>query len=338
MRPLVQTLEVPALAGVVQAAGALVWRERDGRLEVALVHRPRYRDWSWPKGKVDPGEAAPAAAVREVAEETGSPVVLGVPLPSLRYRTPDGMVKHVRYWAARPTTDQDAAALSARAPVTPAAPTEIDDVVWVMADTAQEMLTRVTDRAPLAVLEGLWAKGRLNTGVLAVVRHGQAKRRAAHPGGERTRPLTATGARQAAALVPVLAAFGVRHVVSSPWERCLRTVEPYAQASGVAIESMEALTETAHRENPKAVTALVTQRLRRDDRTAMSTHRPVLPAVLRALAAESRGWTLGHPPHADPFLRTGETLVAHVSGTGSDSRVVALEHHRPPRKSPTAAG
>ncbi|HEY3546680.1 MAG TPA: histidine phosphatase family protein, partial [Propionicimonas sp.] len=272
-----------------------------------------------------------------VAEETGTAVVLGVPLPSLRYRTPDGRGKHVRYWAARPTTDEDAPALTARAPVTPAPRTEVDEVVWVSAATAQEMLTRVTDRAPLAVVEELWAKDRLDTHTVAVVRHGQAKRRSSHPGGERTRPLTPAGVRQATALVPVLAAFGVRHVVSSPWERCLRTVEPYAQASAAPVEVVEALTETAHRDNPKAVTELVTARLRGGEHVAISTHRPVLPAVLRALAAESRGWTLGNLPHTDPYLRTGESLVAHVTGRGSASRVVALEHHRPPRNGPTGA-
>ena len=67
-----------ATTPVVRAAGAVLWRERGGRLEVTLVHRPRYQDWSWPKGKVDPGECEPAAAVREVAEEVGVQVVLGV--------------------------------------------------------------------------------------------------------------------------------------------------------------------------------------------------------------------------------------------------------------------
>ena len=73
-------------APVVHAAGAVLWRERAGRMEVALVHRPRYRDWSGPKGKLDPGETTTAAAVREVEEETGTPVVLGVPLPAMSPR------------------------------------------------------------------------------------------------------------------------------------------------------------------------------------------------------------------------------------------------------------
>ena len=152
--PVATAVTSPALADV-HAAGALVWRLRRRRLEVCLIHRPRYRDWSWPKGKLDPGESCAAAAVREVAEETGTAVVLGVPLPALRYRTPDGGRKHVRYWAARAATDDDAAPLAARAPVERAALTEIDDVVWVSAPTARDLLTRPTDRRPLDVVAGL---------------------------------------------------------------------------------------------------------------------------------------------------------------------------------------
>ncbi len=75
----------------VHAAGAIVWRGTGRTLEVLLVHRPRYDDWSWPKGKLDPGESLPACAVREVAEETGHSIVLGLPLPQgWRDRFPRG--------------------------------------------------------------------------------------------------------------------------------------------------------------------------------------------------------------------------------------------------------
>ena len=112
-------------AGPVEAAGALVWRERAGRLQVALVHRPRYRDWSWPKGKLDPGELPPVAAVREVEEETGMAVVLGLPLPGLEYRLADGRPKVVHYWAARVAGRGDEAPLRARPPVPHADRSEI---------------------------------------------------------------------------------------------------------------------------------------------------------------------------------------------------------------------
>ena len=97
----------------VLAAGALVWREHEGQLEVLAVHRPRYNDWSWPKGKLDPGETMPACAVREVAEETRVTVDLGIPLPAIGYLSVGGKIKVVRYWAAQETSP-DAPAASAR--------------------------------------------------------------------------------------------------------------------------------------------------------------------------------------------------------------------------------
>lgn len=317
--------------GVVHAAGCVLWRERGGRLEVALVHRPRYQDWSWPKGKLDPGESGAAAAAREVEEETGTAVVLGLPLPMLRYRTPDGSAKHVRYWAGRAAGPEDAPATAARSAVSPASLTEIDDVVWVSGPTAADMLTRPTDRRPLALLTDLWEQKRLDTRVVAIARHGQAKPRARWDGGEATRPLTATGEGQARALVPVLAAFGVREVVSSPWARCLDTVAPYARRAGLDVEQVEALTEAAHRKDPSAAAAEVLAHLEAARDVVVATHRPVLPSVVAMIAESTRRWTLGTLPRKDPYLRTGEMLVAHVAGRGSAARVVAVEHHRPVR-------
>src|SRR3712207_7314073 len=84
------------------AAGAVVWqRSPSGEVEVALVHRPRYDDWSLPKGKPHDGEKLPVTAVREVAEETGHAVTLGARLGSTRYLVPWGQ-KVAHYWTARP--------------------------------------------------------------------------------------------------------------------------------------------------------------------------------------------------------------------------------------------
>lgn len=314
---------------VVHAAGAVPWRERGGRLEVALIHRPRYRDWSWPKGKLEPGESVPAAACREVAEETGTPVVLGVPLPAMRYRTPDGTAKHVRYWAARVATDADGAALGARDHVRQAPLTEVDDVVWVSTSTAAELLTRPADRKPLGVVEQLHAAGRLGTRVLVVARHGRARQRSAWDGDEVTRPLTAQGEAQARALVDVLAAFGVGEVATSPWARCRRTVTPYAERTGLRPRLVDALTEDAYQADRRATMAAVLPYLTDPRDALVCTHRPALEAVMAAVGEASRRWTTGVVPARDPWLRTGEVLVAHVAGAGPAARVVALETHRP---------
>ena len=82
----------------VRAAGGVVWRVEDGVVEVALVHRPKYDDWTFPKGKLEPGETSEHAAYREVVEETGFHCVLGRELPTVRYLDSKGRAKEVRYW------------------------------------------------------------------------------------------------------------------------------------------------------------------------------------------------------------------------------------------------
>src|SRR6185295_16294214 len=114
---------------VIHAAGGIIWRPRRprkasdrnrDRVEVLLVHRPSYDDWTFPKGKPDRGESLPATAVREIEEETGYPVRLGHPLPETLYRVKGGM-KRVSYWVARPVGK----------PTKFKANNEIDEVRWV---------------------------------------------------------------------------------------------------------------------------------------------------------------------------------------------------------------
>jgi 8-oxo-dGTP pyrophosphatase MutT (NUDIX family)/phosphohistidine phosphatase SixA len=326
------TPPAPGRPRVVEAAGALVWRERKGVLQVALVHRPRYKDWSWPKGKLDPGEVAPIAAVREVAEETGRTVVLGIPLPGLRYALSDGRRKHVHYWAARLTERSDKAVLRARPAVVRASADEIDEMRWLEVTAADRKLTRAADRAPLAALVHAHRKGRLDSRALVVARHGRAVTRSAWKGGELGRPLTPSGKQQARALVPVLAAFGVRDVVSSQWARCAQSVEPYAGAAGVPVRISRVLTEAEHGKSPARVAAEVRHLLESQRGTVLCTHRPVLPTVLDVVGQHARRSVADDVPVEDPFLLPGEVLVAHVTDTRKGPRVIAVERHRPPSR------
>ncbi|MBO3094358.1 NUDIX hydrolase [Cellulomonas dongxiuzhuiae] len=311
----------------VQAAGALVWRLRAGHLQVALVHRPRYRDWSWPKGKLDPGENAPVAAVREVEEETGMAVVLGLPLPGLEYRLSDGRQKVVHYWAARVGGRGDDAPLGARPPVRHAARTEIDAWEWFDVEDAARRVTRGADRRPLDSLVEAHARGRLRTRALVVARHGQARKRSLWGGEEADRPLTGLGLRQAAAAVPVLAAFGVGRVVTSRWERCTATVAPYAAAAGLEPQVADVLTEARHDESPARVGAMVRELIESPTDTVVCTHRPVLPTVLGVLAEHSRRHVADALPRENPFLAPAELLVAHTGPTPRGARVLAVERH-----------
>ncbi len=120
--------------GVVRAAGGVVWRRSDrGDLEVVLVHRPRYDDWSLPKGKVDPGETDEEAAVREVREEASLTAAIGPELPTTTYLDRSGKHKRVRYWAMTVTAGE------------PAGANEVDVARWVPLEEARGRLSYARD-------------------------------------------------------------------------------------------------------------------------------------------------------------------------------------------------
>ena len=182
MRP----MPAPRPQRLVRSAGALVWRFADptrvavpgepidpADIEVLMVHRPRYHDWSWPKGKAENGEPLVAAAVREVEEETGQVITLGVPLTTQRYRLGGGQTKEVHYWVGTPLPADDPAT-RLRAPVARAPRTEIDQTTWATPEAAADMLTRRGDRRLLADLVARTREGRLVTSTIIVLRPGAA--------------------------------------------------------------------------------------------------------------------------------------------------------------------
>ena len=119
----------------VLAGGGIVWRHDEGaELEIVLVHRPAYDDWSFPKGKLDPDETETQAALREVEEETGLVCRLGPEIGTTRYRDSKRRPKTVRYWEMTPTAGTLAAA------------NEVDDVRWVPLGEAPGLLTYEHDR------------------------------------------------------------------------------------------------------------------------------------------------------------------------------------------------
>jgi 8-oxo-dGTP pyrophosphatase MutT (NUDIX family) len=130
------------LSRIVRAGGGVVWRHGPGGLEVLLIHRPRYDDWSFPKGKVDGGESDEEAALREVEEEVGLRLLPGPELQSARYRDSNGRRKIVRYWAMElPYGGEE-----------PIAGDGVDEVRWVDFDEAAQYLTWERD---LVVLDSL---------------------------------------------------------------------------------------------------------------------------------------------------------------------------------------
>src|SRR6478672_254777 len=278
----------------ILAAGAVVFRP--GR-KVLLVHRPRYDDWSFPKGKLDPGEHSTAAAVREVAEETGLHVRLGPPLASQRYENGGGRMKTVFYWTGRVVGDDDVSGYLVNE--------EIDEVVWVDRDAAYDRLTYPHDRDTLREATGL----RRKTQALVVLRHGVARSRRAWRGDDRLRTLVREGQAQAQQLVPVLSAYAVTRVVSSSSSRCVETLRPYVDTTGWELELVDGLSEEGA--TAESVLRVVDDLVHDDHGAVLCTHRPVLPAVFDALGLDD--------PHLDP----GGMLVVHLRR----GKVVATEHH-----------
>jgi 8-oxo-dGTP diphosphatase len=308
------------------AAGALVWRVRDGELQVLAVHRPRYNDWSWPKGKLAKGETLPQCAIREVAEETGKQIVLGQPLPTLRYPIGAGRQKVVRYWAAQ-VAAPEGRAVKARPPVKIAPKHEVDRVRWLTVDQAKARITFPDDLRPLEVLAEAYANDRLDTRAFVLVRHARAKRRKAWSGTDGARPLTKAGARRARAIVPLIAAFGVTHVSSSPATRCLETIGPYAQAARLEIKTSQALTEPGHAEKPLRTAGVMINLLGKGGNRVVCVHRPTLPTIVEMVRASTRPYTRGALPRKNPYLPAGGVLVAHVVDTESGPLSVAVETH-----------
>ena len=307
----------PGTPPPVLAAGALAWREGAAGVEVMLVHRPRYDDWSVPKGKLDKGETFPAAAVREVAEETGYRVRLHRPLPASVYLLPDGRTKIVQYWTA-----------TVRAQVAPGPenPREVDEVRWVGLDAAIALLTRQSDVVTVETLRRHVEAEELQTVPIIVQRHAAALARAKWRKGEKSRPLNAKGRKQAQALPPLLDAFDPSRVMSSPRKRGKVTVEPIATSAGLVVKTKDELTEAGHAEQPSRTKAVVERVLHEARATVVCTHRPVLPTVIATVRELSARGAALELPRQDPFLAAGEALVLHTTPGGS---VVAIERHLP---------
>ncbi len=257
--------ETPVTADgpVVRAAGGLVVRrDPEDRRTVAVVHRPKYDDWTFPKGKLQPGESDEQTAIREVEEETGLRCALGLDLGSVHYRDGEGHPKVVRYWVMEPG---DGAFVPGD---------EVDELRWLALDEVAPVLTYDHDRALLETY--LRTAGEAPS---FLVRHGKSGSRSGWTEDDRLRPLSKAGRRQADALVTAFRGRDVERVVSSPYIRCVQTVRPLALDRGLPVETTEALVEGAP---PEQALALLEEAGRTP--TLFCTHGDVVPAVVLHLA------------------------------------------------------
>lgn len=294
----------------ILAAGTVLIRGTGAKTEVCLVHRPTQRDWSFPKGKLDPGEHAVVAAWRETAEETGAHVELGPRLETQYYRVL-GRLKRVDYWIGRPVPGGPGFQPS----------DEIDRIAWLDPSEAARHLTYPRDhelvtaaiKAPMTV-------------PMIILRHGQALRRQKWGSSKDSlRPLTAKGRREAKALVPVLSAFGIDTVHSSDAVRCINTVRPFARAYRLRIRPEPMLSEQGFDDGPRATLRRIRELARVKAPLVVCSHRPLLPALLKRLGADLHGDVADA---LEDGLPPGAMIVLHRRfTTKGNPRLVAWERH-----------
>jgi 8-oxo-(d)GTP phosphatase len=312
------------MTDLILAAGAVPWRRVTGEtsgnsgtpeVEILLVHRPKYDDWSLPKGKREPGEHILLTAVREVFEETGVRSVLGPRLPSVEYV--NGVFpKRTDYWSMFSPDKADSRFTAGH---------EVDEVSWLSLGQARQRLTYPRDAAVIAGL-----RPRV-TVPLILLRHASAGQKKNWPEGDESRPLDARGEADALALAGLLSCFAPSaRVLSSPALRCTESVRPYAEAFGGTVDVEAALALSRRSGNSSsgtnrgdALTDLVRDLVAAGGPAVVCLHRENLPKVLAAACAALGVPAPPAPP--DPPLPKGGFWVVHMA----DGELAGLERYVP---------
>lgn len=254
---------------MIRAAGALLWRENsDLAIEVALIHRPLYDDWSLPKGKVEMGETALQCAYREVLEETGIRASFTRQLGAIEYEE-SGQQKRVKYWAAYCALNQSEFIANE----------EVDKMKWLPATQALEQATHNSDKS---IIETFMSQEQ-HTDTLIILRHAKSLERGDWDEEDSLRTLDETGFYQAQLLIKHLAPFAIDELYTSDYTRCVQSVTPLAHARGLSITTVPSLNEESFELDPeKAIT--FANALKQDEKNILiCSHNPVIPSMLRGI-------------------------------------------------------
>lgn len=298
------------------AAGVVCWRNQKDTPEVLLVHRAKYKDWSFPKGKQDPGELLPETAVREMLEETGVRLKLGRKLSVIKYQVDSGEEKEVHYWASK--LKNKAWKKSKFEPNQ-----EIAKLKWLPFSEALSVLTYEHDRELMKEVADLHKQALLETRALVLLRHAKATPRSDWKGSEAKRPLLPEGKQQAKRLVSLLNAYSPKRLVTSPWTRCDQTIEPFARSTKRTVIYRSQLTELSSVLSPRRTKHAVEALFDSSKSALICSHRPALPTITQTLAnravAEVREQIL-----AATTLEPAEFVVLRLS-MGKKPKFVAFE-------------
>jgi len=282
----------------IVAAGAVLWRTASESVEVAVVHRPRYDDWSLPKGKLARGESVPAAAVRELAEETGATAVLGVQLGDSRYRVPQGD-KVVHYWSARASGGEFAPN------------DEVDELRWLPPEQAGGLLSYPRDGEILDRFRQLEPRPR----PLLLVRHAKAGSRYDWDGDDYQRPLTVKGREQAGELSKLLHLFGPTRAYAATPIRCAQTIQPLANRLHLPITPEPLLGEEDYWKDPDAAFARFLALSAGSEVAVVCSQGGVIPDLITRLTGKE-----------EPPARKASTWVLGFAG----DRVVTADYYSEP--------
>jgi 8-oxo-dGTP pyrophosphatase MutT (NUDIX family)/phosphohistidine phosphatase SixA len=311
------------MTDLILAAGAVPWRcvtdQVSGStgasgIEILLVHRPKYDDWSLPKGKREPGEHVLLTAVREVFEETGVRSALGPRLPSVAYQN-GAFRKRIDYWSMFSPGEADSGFTANH---------EVDEVSWLPLAQARQRLTYPRDAA---VIVGLRPRA---TVPLILLRHASAGQKKNWPTDDESRPLDARGEVDALALAGLLPCFAPSaRIISSPALRCTESVRLYAASFGGTVDTEAALALSGRfgelssgTNGGDALADLVRDLVAAGRPAVLCLHRENLP---KALAAACTALGAPAPPEPDPPLPKGGFWVVHMA----DRELAGLERYVP---------
>ncbi|GAA0622165.1 NUDIX hydrolase [Kutzneria viridogrisea] len=305
----------------IHAAGVALWRRTPaGELEVAVVHRPRYDDWSLPKGKSDNGETVPETAYRETVEETGYRPVLGRRLPSAHYSV-EGRAKVVDYFSARVAGGSFLAN------------EEVDRLRWLSPAKAAKTVTHRHDRAVLAELTAV----PVDLTTVLLVRHAKAGKRDEWPGEDDLRPLSPAGLRQAAGLRRLLPLFGADRVHSAPLVRCADTVRGVAEDLDTQPIAEPLLSERHYWDSPSAGVARLLEIAAAGGTPVVSSQGGVIPDLVTRLA-DLGGVELPAVQAKKGSLWVLSLTPADNGRSGAAPRLVAADYYPSPLPAPRPSG
>lgn len=270
---------------------------------------------------MDAGETLPETAVREVLEETGLAINLGVPLGVTSYTMPNNRDKIVHYWAAE-VTDQ-ALASSSFSPGD-----EVAGYEWLSLRKAKKSLSYDRDREVIERFQLLIDQGISHTFAIIALRHAKTVPASEFPGADTLRPLTQRGRTEANIIVPSLQAFGPGIIVSSTAKRCLDTVTPLAEATGLDIRESPLISQDAFEDGSSDVRRVVAKRVRKRVTTVLCSHGPVLPEIVREVGLAAGGTRQASLARAGELPVAGFSVI-HLSVEKPGSGIIAIETHTP---------